>query len=69
MTSPILVRPTEAADVSALLELQERVYPTIAPWRRDQLVRQLKVFPQGQLVAVRDGQLLGCASSLVIVWD
>ncbi|MDP2771396.1 MAG: hypothetical protein Q8O81_16365 [Giesbergeria sp.] len=45
MTSPILVRPTEASDVSALLALQERVYPTIAPWRRDQLVRQLKMFP------------------------
>ena len=69
MTSPILVRPTEASDVSALLALQERVYPTIAPWRRDQLSRQLKMFPQGQLVAVRDGELLGCASSLVIVWD
>ena len=69
MTHPIIVRPTEATDVSALLQLQERVYPTIAPWRRDQLSRQLKMFPQGQLVAVRDGELLGCASSLVIVWD
>ena len=69
MTHPIIVRPTEATDVSALLQLQERFYPTIAPWRRDQLSRQLKMFPQGQLVAVRDGELLGCASSLVIVWD
>ena len=51
------------------LNCRSASHPTIAPWRRDQLVRQLKVFPQGQLVAVRDGQLLGCASSLVIVWD
>ena len=52
-----------------LLKLQERVYPTIAPWRRDQLARQLDVFPEGQLVAERDDRIVGCASSLVIVWD
>lgn len=63
------VRPTKKTDVDALLELQERVYPMIAPWRRDQLARQLEVFPQGQLVAEMDGRVVGCASALVILWD
>ncbi len=69
MTTPIIVRPTTISDVPALLALQKRVYPTIAPWKSEQLVRQLTMFPQGQLVAVRGEQLLGCASSLVILWD
>lgn len=67
--SKMTVRATTPADIDALLELQTRVYPTIAPWRRDQLARQLSVFPEGQLVAVVDQQIVGCASSLVILWD
>jgi len=65
----ITVRSTTHSDVDALLALQERVYPTIAPWRRDQLAQQLKIFPRGQLVAEQDGTIVGCASALVIVWD
>jgi GNAT superfamily N-acetyltransferase len=65
----VLVRATKPGDVDALLKLQELVYPTIAPWRRDQLARQLSVFPEGQLVAELDDRIVGCASSLVIVWD
>lgn len=63
------VRTTTAADIDALQALQAKVYPTIAPWKREQLVQQLAVFPQGQLVAELDGSLVGCASALVILWD
>lgn len=65
----ILVRPTTKPDINALLKLQADVYPTITPWRRDHLVHQLEVFPEGQLVAVMNGHIVGCASSLVILWD
>ncbi len=67
--SNVIVRATKPGDVDALLQLQERVYPTIAPWRRDQLARQLAVFPEGQLVAELDQKIVGCASSLIILWD
>jgi GNAT superfamily N-acetyltransferase len=56
-------------DIDTLLHLQQTVYPTIAPWRRDQLAQQLQVFPDGQLVAIVDDRIVGCASSLVILWD
>ena len=62
-------RSTTHKDIDALLRLQKAVYPSIAPWRSDQLARQLEVFPQGQLVAIVDDQIVGCASSLVILWD
>jgi uncharacterized protein YbgA (DUF1722 family) len=63
----LLVRPTEPSDIDALLHLQAHVYPTISPRKRDQLLRQLEVFPEGQLVAVLGGRLVGCASSLVVL--
>jgi len=62
-------RSTTPKDIDELLCLQKVVYPSIAPWRRDHLVQQLEVFPQGQLVAIDKGQIVGCASSLVILWD
>lgn len=68
MNIPI-VRTTTTSDVDTLLALQERVYPFITPWRRDHFLNQLSVFPQGQLVAELDGVIVGCASSLVILWD
>lgn len=68
-TDLISVRGTTQLDVDSLLALQERVYPTIAPWRRDQLAHQLKIFPGGQLIAELDGEVVGCASALVILWD
>ena len=65
----VTVRATRPEDVDALLQLQKRVYPTIAPWRRDQLAHQLAIFPEGQLVAELNQSIVGCASSMVILWD
>lgn len=65
----LTIRTTRSDDVDVLLALQERVYPAIAPWRKDHLVRQLQMFPEGQLIAELDGEVVGCASSLVILWD
>lgn len=64
-----LIRSTRPEDVDVLIELQCRVYPDIPPWSARELLRQLEVFPQGQLVAEYDGELAGCASSLLVLWD
>lgn len=63
------VRATKVGDVDAVLALQKRVYPTIAPWRRDHIADQMAIFPEGQLIAELNGRIVGCASSLVILWD
>lgn len=63
------IRATKIADIDAVLQLQKRVYPSIAPWRADHIADQLKFFPDGQLVAELNGRIVGCASSLVILWD
>ena len=63
------VRHTRPEDIPALIKLQARVYPAIPPWGRRKLAEQLDVFPQGQLVAENEDGLIGCASSLIVLWD
>jgi len=64
-----VIRRTRVEDIPALIELQRRVYPTIEPWSPDKLRQQVDMFPQGQLMAEMDGQPVGCASSLVVLWN
>lgn len=63
------MRPLQPEDIPALIDLQARVYPTIAPWSLRRLSEQLAVFPQGQLVAEGEDGLVGYAGSLVVLWD
>ena len=69
MSNKLLVRHTSSDDIQPLIELQKRVYPTIPPWRESYLLQQLETFPQGQIVAEKNGQLVGVASSLIVMWD
>lgn len=67
--SRINVRHTTAEDLPALIALQTRVYPDIPPWDLKKLQQQLQIFPQGQIVAENENGLVGCASSLIVLWD
>jgi GNAT superfamily N-acetyltransferase len=67
--STIKVRQTRPQDLAALIALQKHIYPTIPPWSEDRLQEQLDAFPEGQFVAESDEGLLGCASSITVVWD
>lgn len=64
-----IVRHTKKEDIPKLIELQRRVYPSIPPWTRAKLANQLEIFPAGQLTAECNGEVVGCASSLVVLWD
>ena len=66
-----VVRNTRPADFDAIIALCQRIYPTIPPWRREQLQNHLDVFPEGQFVAVdpETGALAGVAASLIVKWD
>ncbi len=65
----LTVRPTSPDDVEPLLALQAHVYPDIPAWKRDSVLHQIERFGLGQLTAVLNGRIVGCASSLVIAWD
>ena len=63
------VRQTHADDIPELIALQARVYPAIPPWSRRKLREQLEVFPQGQVVAETEDGIVGCASSMIVMWN
>lgn len=68
--SGVTVRQTRPEDLTGIIAVCQAVYPESRPWRMDQLESHLRVFPEGQLVAVREGgRVVGVASSLIIYWD
>lgn len=68
---PALVRPMRPEDIPAVGTLSTAVYPASPPWSSRQLESQLRVFPEGQLVAVLpdSGEVVGMAASLIVLWD
>lgn len=62
------MRPDDFAGVRQLCAL---VYPTTPSWSEVQLASHLRIFPEGQFVAMsrESGQLIGMASSLIVHWE
>jgi GNAT superfamily N-acetyltransferase len=62
------MRPADFAGVRALCA---QVYPSTPSWSEAQLASHLRVFPEGQFVALirETGELVGMASSLVVRWE
>jgi predicted amidohydrolase/ribosomal protein S18 acetylase RimI-like enzyme len=65
----IRVRQLTIDDFDALIAMQQKCFPGMAPWGRAQVESQLDVFPQGQLVVEIDGKLAASSSSLVLEYD
>jgi GNAT superfamily N-acetyltransferase len=67
----ILVRQTRPDHFDGIIGMSRVVYPDSPPWRVDQLESHLRVFPDGQFVAVQEpsGRVVGMAASLIVLWD
>ena len=72
MTNPnprLRVREARRDDVAQLVKLNEIAYPVMASedvvWGERHLVSHQRIFPQGQLVAELDGQIVGAAATLI----
>lgn len=64
------VRQMRRDDIGAVIALERRVYPEDLAWSDEEVLSHIRVFPEGQLVAVdASGRVLGSASSLIIDWD
>jgi GNAT superfamily N-acetyltransferase len=66
-----IVRNTISEDISKIVDLQKESFPYLARygniWRPEELESHIKIFPQGQFVAVEpDGTVVGSASSLIV---
>ncbi|MGE5175966.1 MAG: N-acetyltransferase family protein [Hyphomicrobiales bacterium] len=67
----VIVRPTTPEDFDGIIEACRLVYPESAPWNREQLASHLRVFPEGQFVAIlpESGRVVGMAASLIVLWS
>ena len=68
---PVVVRRTTIEDFPGVIALTRETYPGAPSWTEEQLASHLRVFPEGQSVAVhRDtGRVVGMAASLIVLWD
>jgi ribosomal protein S18 acetylase RimI-like enzyme len=65
----VTIRNTRAEDFDGIIELTRRIYPTSVPWTHEQLASHLRLFPEGQFVAVAGKSIVGMAASLIVFWD
>lgn len=65
----IRVRPLTLDDFDALVAMQQRCFPGMRPWQREQIASQLQIFPEGQLCIEVDGKLAASSASLIVDYD
>ena len=70
-TDRVRVRNTEPRDFAGISELCRCVYPNERPWMAEQLTSHLRVFPEGQFVAIDlDGdRVVGMQANLLVRWE
>jgi GNAT superfamily N-acetyltransferase len=63
----ITIMNTQPEHAAQLEELQKTVFPTLAKeslMRAEHYLHHIKIFPEGQFVAVKDGKVIGMTSSI-----
>ncbi|MGD1835188.1 MAG: GNAT family N-acetyltransferase [Nitrososphaeraceae archaeon] len=65
------IRNTKKEDIPKIVDLQKQSMPYLARfgniWKEEELTSHLKIFPEGQFVAVEpDGTVVGSASTLIV---
>ena len=70
-STPVTVRKTTPQDFDGITDLCRRIYPDTAPWSAEQLSSHLRVFPEGQFVAVHgpEERVVGMSASLIVDWE
>ncbi len=67
----LVVRNTDPRDFDGIADLCKRIYPETPPWNSEQLSSHLRLFPEGQFVAVfgPDEKVVGMCASLIVDWE
>lgn len=65
----IRVRGLTMEDYPAVVAMQQRCFPGMALWGRDQIESQLRTFPEGQICIEYQGRLVASSSSLIVDYD
>lgn len=65
----MIIRNIEMKDIDDIIALQHLCFPGMQPWKPEHLESHLNMFPEGQLCAEYDGEIIGSCSSLLINFD
>jgi ribosomal protein S18 acetylase RimI-like enzyme len=67
----LVVRNTAPRDFDGIADLCQRIYPDTPPWNAEQLSSHLRMFPEGQFVAVYgpEQKVVGMCASLIVDWE
>jgi len=68
----IQIRSYMAKDIEQLIDIQRECFPPPYPeeqlWSPEQLLSQIKIFPEGAICAETEGKLIGSATALITEW-
>lgn len=62
----IVVRQITMADYDQICHIQERCFPGMRTWSREQLESQISIFPEGQICIDYGGRVIASSSSLIL---
>ncbi|NUN69708.1 MAG: GNAT family N-acetyltransferase [Bacteroidetes bacterium] len=62
----IVVRTITMEDYDRITALQERCFPGMKPWTREQMESQITIFPEGQVCVEYHGMIVSSSSSLIL---
>lgn len=67
----IELRYLQNEDFDSLIKAMRESYPSLPDslWKEDQIKKLISIFPEGQVVIEADGDIAGCALSIVINYD
>ena len=65
----LVVRPLRLSDWDGVVALQNRCFPGMESWSKEQFESQLRIFPEGQIGVEYQGKLVGSSGSLILDFE
>ncbi len=62
----IVIRQITMEDYDQIAQVQERCFPGMKTWNREQLESQISIFPEGQICIEYGGRIIASSSSLIL---
>jgi predicted amidohydrolase/ribosomal protein S18 acetylase RimI-like enzyme len=65
----LVIRPLRLSDWDSVVVLQEKCFPKMGAWTKEQFDSQLGTFPEGQICAEYQGKVVASSSSLLLDFE
>ena len=62
----IKIRKINLKDYEDIVKLQMKCFPTMKPWKKEQIQNQINIFPEGQMCIEYKRKIIASSSSLIV---